>query len=203
MIINFIENNIKITIFSVSFLLIGYLLGVIIGDLNLNNIISNILGLFGIVISLLAFYLTYISFVNPRERFSNLLKNKNNWSRFYLFDDDAFYVYQHKKYSNYQIDFNKDQPIAINRKEEWFPDFPDKENKVFSVKLKFNGILLMEELFISFDGGNYFIPFPRKDYIDGKVKYYYEEIQEKLANIIGQYYKDKDLKDFLKNKKLK
>lgn len=184
-------------------IIVGILLfaiGLLIGSYSDTNIISNLLGVFGIIISAIGFYFTYISFVNPIGRARSLIKDWKNWEKISFANDYSFYIYRHKKYSNYQIEINKDNPINSEYRESWIPELADSDCKSFSVKIKSSGVVLIEEVFISLDGGRYFIPCPRRESREGRLIYYYDSLQVQLASIIGEYWDmDKNLNDFLKS----
>ncbi|MFA5169119.1 MAG: hypothetical protein WC420_00015 [Candidatus Paceibacterota bacterium] len=165
------------------------------------TIISLLLGLLGLIGTLTGLYFTYISFVNPIKRFKTLLNKSKDWERF-IISDQSIYIYRHKKYSNNQIIIDKSLPLNDDFKDPWIKFFPDPNNKLWSVGLKSNGIFLMEEFFVSLDGGRYFVPCPRRKLDQGQRVYFYDKIQIQLTNIIGQYWDDKNINNFITNHSL-
>lgn len=174
-------------------------MGLFVGSYSDANILSNLLGVFGIIISAIGFYFTYISFVNPIGRARSLIKDSGKWEKIYFSDDYSLNIYRHEKYSNFQIEINKGNPINSEYKESWIPKLPDPNCKAYSVKIKGSGVFLIEEIFITLDGGRYFIPRPRKEGDKKESIYYYDSLQIQLASIIGEYWIDENLNDFLKN----
>jgi len=169
------------------------------------TIISLLIGLFGLIATLVGTYLTYISFVNPIKRFNKYLKDPENWEKF-LGIEAHLYFYRHKKYPNFQLVIDWDKKIIENFHEEWVNDalYPDKTNNAsYYVQLEANGTLLDKELFVSLDGHRYFVPVPRVKMSETKTEernFYYDVRQIQLANIVGKYYfGDKGIYDFVKN----
>ncbi|OGC46756.1 MAG: hypothetical protein A3A94_01960 [Candidatus Portnoybacteria bacterium RIFCSPLOWO2_01_FULL_43_11] len=111
-------------------------------------------------------------------------------------------IFRLKKYPNFQIVIDWDKPVVENYKEEWIRDYPDKEhNASYFVRLEANAMLLEKELFVSLDGGRIFIPSPRRTFKNDELVYWYDPIQIQLANIIGEYYLEKDINEFTKQQK--
>lgn len=68
--------------------------------------------------------------------------------------------------------------------------FPDKDHNVSHyVGLEVNGMLLDKELFVSLDGGRYFVPVPEIEMAEeGKRNFYYNAQQVQLAKIVGDFH---------------
>lgn len=168
------------------------------------TIISLLVGLLGLIASLVGAYLTYISFVNPMKRLNKYLKNANDWEKFIGIDANLYY-YRHKKYPSFQLVIDWDRSIVENFHEEWVNDalYLDKTNNAsYIVMLEANGIILDKELFVSLDGHRWFVPVPRAEMSKTKMderEFYYETRQIQLANIVGKYhFEDKSIYDFAK-----
>jgi len=160
------------------------------------TILSFIIGILGLVATLVGAYFTYTSFVNPIHRFKRYLKNPDGWEKCPVIENHLT-VFRHKKYPGYQIVVDWDKQVVENYQEEWIRDYPDREhNTSYFVRLEANGIFLMKELFISLDGGRAFVPSPRRELKNNEFKYWYDTIQVQLANIIGEYSWEKNLEDF-------
>ena len=165
------------------------------------TILGFIIGILGLVATLVGTYFTYISFVNPITRFKKYLKNPKDWEKFQG-TEMHLSIFRLKKYPNFQIVIDWDKPVVENYKEEWIRDYPDKEhNASYFVRLEANAMLLEKELFVSLDGGRIFIPSPRRTLKNDELVYWYDPIQIQLANIIGEYYLEKDINEFAKQQK--
>jgi len=164
-------------------------------------ILSLIIGILGLIATLVGAYFTYISFVNPICRFKKYLKNSNTWEKF---QGAEFHlsIYRHKKYPNFQIIIDWNKAIVEHYQEEWIRDYPDREhNTSYFVRLEANAMLLETELFVSLDGGRAFVPVPRRSSQNGELVYWYDIIQIQLANIIGEYSWEKDIYEFASQQK--
>lgn len=163
-----------------------------------NEIINQILGIVGLIATILGSYLTYISFVNPLIRFRKFLNKPNNWEKF-IGIEPSIYYYRYRKYPNFQIVIDWNNAVVEGFKEEWTDKahFPDSDNNAsYFVQLKANGMLLDKELFVSLDGHRYFVPVPRTMMFEEERIFYYDSRQIQLANIIGEYYRDNDILEF-------
>jgi hypothetical protein len=164
-------------------------------------ILGLIIGILGLITTLVGTYFTYISFINPMIRFKKYLKKPENWGKFQG-TEDHFSIYRYKKYPNFQIIINWDQPVAENYQEEWIRNYPDKEhNASYFVHLEANAMLLEKELFVSLDGSRAFVPSPRRSLRDGDSIYWYDTMQIQLAKIIGKYSWEKNIEEFAKEQK--
>jgi hypothetical protein len=164
-------------------------------------ILSLIIGVLGLIATLVGGYFTYISFVNPMSRLKKYLKNPNNWEKFQG-EEFNLSIYRHKKYPNFQILVDWNKKVVEHYQEEWIRDYPDKENNAsYFVRLEANAMLLAVELFVVLDGGRGFVPSPRRSYEQKELVYYYEPIQIQLAKIIGEYSWEKDIYEFASKQK--
>jgi hypothetical protein len=166
------------------------------------TILGLILGVLGLIATIIGAYFSYISFVNPLVRFKRYLKKAKNWEKFQGIEVHLT-VFRHKKYPNFQIVIDWDYKVVENFREEWINDnlFPDKKNNAsYFVKLEANGMLLDKEIFVSLDGHRYFVPVPRTSLSNGDLNYFYDIKQIQLANIIGKYhFGDMDIYSFAAN----
>lgn len=166
------------------------------------TILGLILGILGLIATLVGTYLSWISFVNPMNRFKKYLKNQKVWEKFQGIENHLSF-YRHKKYPNFQIVIDWDKELVENFYEEWMNDalFPDKTNNAsYYVRLEANGMLLEKELFVSLDGHRYFVPVPKILSVkNDKREFYYDKRQIQLANIVGLYhFENKNIYDFAK-----
>jgi hypothetical protein len=171
---------------------------------DLITILSLMIGILGLVATLVGTYFAYISFINPMVRFKKYLKNPENWEKFQGIEDYLSF-YRHKKYPNFQIVIDWDKELVKNFHEEWINDglYPDKTNNAsYCVRLEANAMLLDKELFVSLDGHRWFVPVPRVKMSRTKKderEFYYDDRQIQLANIVGRYhFEDKNIYDFAK-----
>lgn len=167
----------------------------------MNEILSLILGILGLVATLVGTYLTWISFVNPMKRFKKYLKKPLNWEQFQGIENHLS-IYRHKKYPNFQIVINWDEEVVENFHEEWINDslYPDKTNNAsYYVRLEANSMLLEKELFVSLDGHRCFVPAPKISFGEtDEREFYYDEQQIQLAKIVGKHNFEKDIYEFAK-----
>lgn len=160
------------------------------------TVLSLTIGALGLIATLVGTYFSYISFVNPITRFRKYLKNPKDWGKFQG-TEMHLSIYRYKKYPNFQIVIDWDKTVVENYREEWIKDYPDKEhNASYYVRLEANAMLLEKELFVSLDGGRIFVPSPRRTLKNDELVYWYDAIQIQLANIIGEYYLEKDINEF-------
>ena len=169
---------------------------------DLITILGLILGILGLVATLVGTYLTWISFVNPMTRFKKYLKVSSNWEKFQGIENHLSF-YRHKKYPAFQIVVDWDKELVENFHEEWMNDalYPDKtNNSSYYVRLEANGMLLDKELFVSLDGHRYFVPVPKIGSVrEGSRDFFYDKQQVQIANIVGIYhFGDNGIYDFVK-----
>ena len=171
---------------------------------NLVTVLGLLIGILGLVATLVGTYFTYISFVNPMVRFKKYLKRPENWEEFQGIDNHLSF-YRYKKYPNFQIVVDWDKEIVKNFHEEWINDslYPDKTNNgSYHVRLEANTTLLEKELFVSLDGHRYFVPVPKITILEkGEREFYYDIQQIQLANIVGKYHFEKNIYEFAKEQK--
>lgn len=164
-------------------------------------ILSLIIGILGLVATLVGIYFAYISFVNPIHRFKKYLKDPKDWEKFQG-TEVHLSIYRYKKYPVFQIIIDWDKAVVENYQEEWVRDYPDKEhNTSYFVRLEANAMLLEKELFVLLDGGRAFVPSPRRLLKNNELIYWYDTIQIQLVNIIGEYSWEKDINEFASKQK--
>lgn len=78
---------------------------------DLITILGFIIGILGLVATLVGTYFTYISFINPITRFKKYLKNPENWEKFQGIENHLSF-YRHKNYPNFQIVIDWDKELA-------------------------------------------------------------------------------------------
>ena len=173
-------------------------------DNSLITIFSLLIGMLGLIATLVGAYLTYISFINPIVRFKRYLKNYKNWELFQGIENHLTF-YRHKKYFTFQIVIDWDKELVENFHEEWINDdlYPDKTNNAsYYVRLEANAMLLEKELFVSLDGHRYFVPVPRVVISkNGEREFYYNALQLQLAKIVGKFHFEENIYEFAKEQK--
>ena len=80
---------------------------------DLITILGFVIGILGLVATLVGTYFTYISFINPITRFKKYLKNPENWEKFQGIENHLSF-YRHKKYPNFQIVIDWDKELVEN-----------------------------------------------------------------------------------------
>ena len=168
---------------------------------DLITILGFVIGILGLVATLVGRYFTYISLINAITRFRKYLKNPENWEKFQGIENHLSF-YRHKKYPNFQIVIDWDKELVKNFHEEWINNilYPDNTNNAsYYVKLDANAMLLDKELFVSLDGHRYFVPAPKVLSVkNDEREFYYDKQQIQLAKIVGIHHFEKDIYEFAK-----
>ena len=154
------------------------------------TILGLVLGILGLIATLVGTYLAYVSYINPMVRFRWYLKKPNEWEEFQGIESHLS-IYRHRKYPMFQLVVDWDKEIVDGFQEEWVNDalYPDKTNNAtFYVQLVANGMLLDKELFVSLDGHRWFVPVPKISLNADQRDFYYDSRQVQLAHIVGRYH---------------
>ncbi|MEK6795356.1 MAG: hypothetical protein AABZ39_11290 [Spirochaetota bacterium] len=165
------------------------------------DVISLSVGILGLFFGIVGAYMAYISFVNPIKRFMKYIRDFRNWEKFQGIKDHLS-IYRHVKYPNFRIVIDWDTEVKKDFHEDWMNDavFLDKKNNaLFYVRLEANAMQLESELFISLDGGRYFVPLPKYFAVKNGKKYYYDKRQILLAKIVGAFYRYQNIYEFAQN----
>jgi hypothetical protein len=135
------------------------------------------------------------------EKFSKFLSSKENWEKRMI---DSWPVFFYRQDNNYKIEQSKEVNKTWNATESWMENFPDPHITEYKVYLKYGETKIEEILFVSCDGGRYFIPLPNKRVemdINGKqmkkIDYYWvkNSIEYQVGIIIGDYYRKDNLQE--------
>lgn len=168
------------------------------------NFLSIILGILGLVATLVGSGLAYIAFVNPMVRFKWYLKKKDNWRTIFPRVEGLSEYSQYSKHPEFTIEEIYDR--RWERDEPWMKKVirPDKSCHASQIALKVSGNIIHTENFLSMDGSRIFVPIPKVD-TKGKDKeaefiYYYDEIQILLAGLLGKYHIYDTLEKFCKDR---
>lgn len=160
------------------------------------NSAAVILGIVGSIASIVAFFLAFVTFVNPMRRIRwTMLRRPSKWVQKYI-EDGASAQWVYEPNPGFQLLMGK---ILVKPfKERWIPKLPDKEND-FSFKLYIvaNGAKIHYENFVCIDGARYTVPMPRQD----KNNYFYDKLQLQLARVVGNFPTPRweNIEDFAKN----
>ena len=123
---------------------------------------------------------TFVKFLSS----NNWEKVSDNPEKWIFMEDNSFAIEVGEQTTNEKFS------------EQWIEPFPDKNTKSKEVYLKINGERIVKPLlFVSADGGRYFIPLPKIGEAYGKRYYYWQKdsLDYKVCNIIGDFYREKNL----------
>lgn len=137
------------------------------------------------------------------DNFAKYLNNKSKWSKRQI-DNDDIYFYQDD--NEYKIERAQDSHKTWTATESWMTKFPDSHISEYRVYLKHAETKIYEAVFVSCDGGRYFLPLPRKRLLDQSSKskptfeYYWikNSIEYQLGEIIGEYYRQDSIEEVAK-----
>lgn len=138
------------------------------------------------------------------DNFEIFLKTKGNWEKRQV---DKSEVYFYKNNNNYKIETSNEIEKEWTARESWMENFPDPHISEWKVYLKYGESKIAEFSFLSCDGGRYFLPIPEKrclekgdDYRCLKFEYFWNKnsIEYKLGEVIGDFYRGKNLKETAK-----
>ncbi len=164
------------------------------------SILLGVLGLAGVM-------LTALMYVNPRLRVDYYLRKPRNWEKITLDLNGMHSIWRYKNHPEFTIEKTDDeQEWSYDKRESWMkyplPD-PSKYTKVYLVKA--GGVIVYVEHFITLDGGRYLVPLPRVSYHSEKEianEYYYTTLQVRLAQVIGTFYRMKDIHEFIRHNEI-
>ena len=151
------------------------------------------LELFGLVVSclgiLLAFIsiaLTYITFFAPGLTAKFALRNEGRWSEVTV-NKPGHQFLRHELFSGFSIEIDFTEPVADDFFEPWMRALyrPDKSASSYYVTMCFNGLPVLSELFVSYDGGRNFIPAPKTKKISNRYYLHFDQIQRLLGRVVG------------------
>jgi hypothetical protein len=162
------------------------------------SIILGILGLIGTIVSLVFAIVVYVS---PMFRFKLYLRNKNAWVNIHLRagGDDGYL--QHSRHPEFTITESEDSR-KWDRDEPWMKKTirPDKNSGSRKVYLNVSGVVVWSGDFMFLDGYRIYVPVPKVDYAETENEedntYYYDEVQILVANVIGKFHIYNNLNEF-------
>lgn len=132
------------------------------------------------------------------ENFAKYLNNKSLWDKRHIDHNDIFF---YRNDNEYKIESAQDAHKTWTTKESWMEIFPDPHILEYRVYLKYGETKIYEMLFVSCDGGRYFIPLPSKrllnPYSSKKpiFEYYWvkNSLEYQVGEIIGEFYYQNNL----------
>lgn len=156
--------------------------------------IGIVLGLIGIVLGFIGVALTFVTFFSPSCTFRYALGKSKEWQKV-PHNDDNKDLYRHRILSGFTIEVDYSKPVVDNFNEPWMEVLyrPDLNAASYNVFAYLNGIPLLSELFLSYDGGRNFIPCPKLKKQGKNIYLYFDEIQKKIAGVVGRTYRDATL----------
>jgi hypothetical protein len=163
------------------------------------RILSLILGILGLIGTILSLVFAIVVYVSPMFRFKLYLRNKDAWVRVHLRagGDDGYL--QHSRHPEFTITESEDSR-KWDRDEPWMKKVirPDKNAGSKKVYLNVNGVVVWSGDFMFLDGFRIYVPVPRVDFAEKEEDntYYYDDVQVLVANVIGKYHIYNSLKDF-------
>ena len=134
---------------------------------------------------------------NVTKQFNKYLGIPDNWQKKFQ-GNREYWVYKNNPLFHIEIGEN----LVRGFKEPWMRKYPDMANNYsFKVYLKFMNTVVHDFVFVALDGVRYTAPLPERE----RGVYYYEKnsLKFKTANVIGQFYRYKDIKEFALSHKIK
>lgn len=158
------------------------------------------------ILGLLGVALTALMYINPKWRLFFYLKNPTNWEEITL-DLSGFHsIWRHKSHPEFTIERTEHtQEWSYDKTESWMKyPLPDPSKTTIVLHMKVGGTIVYVEHFITLDGGRYFVPLPRVKYnkAEKNNEYYYTKLQLKIAEIVGTFYRMKDIDEFVKHNEI-
>ena len=163
--------------------------------------LSLILGILGLIGTIVSTGFAIVVYVSPMFRFKHYLRNKDAWVRIHLRAGGGDGYLQHSRHPEFTITESEDTR-EWSRDEPWMKKImrPDKSAGSRKVHLNVNGVVIWSGDFIFLDGYRIFVPVPKVEYAEtGKEDdntYYYDKVQVLVANVIGKFHNYQNLGDF-------
>jgi hypothetical protein len=168
---------------------------------------EQLIGWLGLILTLATLPLAIITYISPKHRLNRYLNHPSKWKEIDLDLLGFKSIWQftpHPEFTIKQLDDTEEW--AYDAVEPWMTyHFPDSSKRTYRLHVRANDVVVYSELFISLDGGRYFVPLPRVAYAKDKSgnNYYYEPIQIKISRIVGSYYRMSSIDEFINSNNLK
>jgi hypothetical protein len=164
-------------------------------------ILSLILGILGLIGTIVSLGFAIVVYVSPMLRFKLYLRNKAAWVNIQLRPggDDGYL--QHSRHPEFTITESEDSR-NWDRDEPWMKKIirPDKSAGSRKVYLNVSGVVVWSGDFMFLDGYRIYVPVPKVDYADTENEedntYYYDEVQILVAKVIGKFHIYNNLNEF-------
>ncbi|WP_273523705.1 hypothetical protein [Rhodosalinus sediminis] len=157
-----------------------------------------VLSFLGVALGAVSVILTHITFFAPNYWLKFALKNPQKWNRVATPKQDRE-LYRHALLSGFSIDCLCAEPVVDGFYESWMEGVyrPDPHSASYYVVLNLNGLPILTELFVSFDGSRNFIPAPTHQKDGRLVRYVFREEQRLLAKIVGRAHLESTVEELL------
>jgi hypothetical protein len=165
------------------------------------GILSLILGILGLIGTIVSLGFAIVVYVSPMLRFKLYLRNKAAWVNIQLRagGDDGYL--QHSRHPEFTITESEDSR-NWDRDEPWMKKImrPDKSAGSRKVYLNVSGVVVWSGDFMFLDGYRIYVPVPKVDYADTANEedntYYYDKVQILVAKVIGKFHIYNNLNEF-------
>lgn len=150
------------------------------------EIFSLLISFLGILLAFISITLTYITFFAPGLTARFALKMRNHWSEVTISKPGHKFL-RHDIFSGFSIEIDFTDPIASNFFEPWLKALyrPDKRASSYYVTMSFNGLPILTELFVLYDGSRNFVPAPKIKEFSKKYYLHFDATQKSLARVVG------------------
>ena len=158
-----------------------------------------IITILGFLATIIGSFLAIITYISPSLRLKFYIKRYKKWHEVYI--GRIQYQWQYKNHPEFIIELDDDCK-NWESKENWMNYYPDPSKCTTLVFVKVNGQIIFTEDFILLDGGRYFVPLPKRKVMSEKEKdskYWYTQLQVDLAHIMGRFYREKNIEEFMNN----
>ncbi|KUJ77236.1 hypothetical protein [Ruegeria profundi] len=147
---------------------------------------SIIVSFLGILLAFISIALTYITFFAPGITAQIALKDRKRWSEVTR-PQSGRKLFRHQIFSGFTIEIDIENSVVEDFFEPWMGALyrPDPSATSYYVTMNFNGLPIMNELFVAYDGGRNFIPAPKFATRSNRTYLHFDHIQRLLAQVVG------------------
>ncbi|TMV87332.1 hypothetical protein FGG78_18885 [Thioclava sp. BHET1] len=145
-----------------------------------------IVSFLGILLAFISIALTYITFFAPGLTAKFALRDEGRWSEVTV-NRPGHKFLRHEVFSGFSIEIDFTDPVAEEFFEPWMRALyrPDRSASSYYVTMCFNGLPILTELFVSYDGSRNFIPAPKTRKVSNKHYLHFDQIQRLLGRVVG------------------
>ena len=150
------------------------------------ELISLVIAFFGILLAFISIVLTYITFFAPLFTARYALRDQGRWSEITISKPGHKFL-RHEVFSGFSIEIDFSSPVTDNFFEPWMNALyrPDRGASSYYVTMFFNGLPILTELFVSYDGNRNFIPAPKIKKLGSRYYLHFDQMQRLLAQVVG------------------